>query len=117
MDSSTSHHASSDRGRVAAIIAVLIGAPLLALMLLQTNYTLAYWACADRSNAWLHTPNAIGGGAAVLLAMLGWRTARRVRGDALHGFLGTVALLMVMMVLILVVAFTIPPLLLHPCDV
>jgi hypothetical protein len=113
----TSRRASSDTRALVALFAVLIGTPLVALGVLQTNYTLAYWACADRSNAWLHWPNAAALAAAAVLGVVGWRTMTGVRDRAMpREFLSVVALLLWAMCALLLIAFVVPPLLLHPCD-
>jgi uncharacterized membrane protein len=116
MRSSTSRHGSSDRRLVALVFGVLLGTPLLVLALLQTNYVLAYQACADRSNAWLNVPSVIAllGCAGAIAA--GWIGRRRSHTRRPLDFLSTVAVLTAVMSLILIVALAIPPLILHPCD-
>jgi hypothetical protein len=118
MPSSITRRESSERWLLASLFAVLIGAPLVVLILLQTNYTLAYWACADRTNVWLHVPNAIGVAAAAGLALFGWRVSHRVRDgqSAERVFLGVVGLMLAVMMLLVVIAFIAPPVLLYPCD-
>ena len=69
MASSTSDLASHDARRIAALwIGVLTG-PIIALVLLQTNYVLSYVACELRATWFLHATALI---AVVLIAAAGW---------------------------------------------
>jgi hypothetical protein len=117
MPSSTLRHASSERRGVAFAFTAIIGAPFVWFALLQTNYVLAYQACADRSNVWLHVPSA----AALLLslvligvAIVAWRHVRNAAVPG--GLLGMFGLLLAGGFFVLTIATAIPPLILHPCD-
>jgi hypothetical protein len=118
MPSSTSHRASFDPWRLAGLFGVILGAPMVWLVLLETNYALAYAACADRSNAWLHVPSGI---ALVATAAIGaiavilWHGVRG-EGRAPLGFLALVSLMSAGLFLIVILATVIPPFILHPCD-
>jgi hypothetical protein len=116
MASSTLPPASSDRWRLIALWVAVIGGPLVALMLLQTNYVLAYPSCGERSDTMLM---GVGGGAIVLAAALtiaAWRGRRRADDPPARAFLGTLGVLMSLGFLIVVMAMAVPPLILHPCD-
>ena len=117
MPSSTSPHGFSERRLRIITIGALLAAPLVVLNLLQTNYVLAYQACADRSNSWLHVPSATAvvlSVALVALAWTGWVGATRARRPL--EFLGASSLMLALLMLIVVVAMAIPPMILHPCD-
>jgi hypothetical protein len=117
--------------------AAVLGSPLLFLVLLQTNYVLAYPSCAARSNAWILVSSAIGF-ALVLLLTLGashvWRTDPQQQREGPAGlseqrnpigedlsmaarhFLSVLGLLLSGLTVLLVIGLAIPPLLLRPCD-
>ena len=94
---------------------LLIGAPVVWLLLLQTNYVLTYAACAARSSRWLHAASAVAVVAAAALAALAW-LRRRGPGGGTDSFLADVALLITLLFAIVVIATAVPPLALHPCD-
>jgi hypothetical protein len=117
MPSSTSPRAPSDRRLIAVLFAVIVGAPLLWLTLLEANYVLAYQACADGTNAWLHGPDfaalALGAGAvAAAVRAHAWSRDRPLP----RGFLGAVAAGLSALILIVLIASAIAPFILHPCD-
>jgi hypothetical protein len=95
----------------------VIGAPLIWLAALQTGYVLAYQACDARSRAWVAAPTI--GAVAILLVMLGItqiaeRRSRHTREpQPLLSWLGVgVAAMMV----VIMIASSIAPLVLRPCD-
>jgi hypothetical protein len=118
MPSSTSHRVSFDRWHLAALFGVIVGAPMVWLVLLETNYALAYAACADRSNAWLHVPSAIALVATAAIAAIAVVVWHRARGEerAPLGFLALVSLMSAGLFLVVIFATVIPPFILHPCD-
>jgi hypothetical protein len=115
MDSSTSRHGSSDPRRWTLALTVL-APPLVWLTLLQTNYVLAYPACAARSSVWLHVPGAAALALSLLLTSLALGGRRRRAPGATHAFVADVGALVAVMFLVVVVATLVPPLVLHPCD-
>ena len=115
----------------------VLGPALVWLMLLETNYVLAYPTCAARSHTWLYVASAVG--LALLLALAAaaqfvWRTDRpRIEGgpadaDEQHDppgtdpalasrhFLSLLAVFMSVLFLLLVIGTALPPFVLHPCD-
>jgi hypothetical protein len=118
MPSSTSHRASFDPWRLAALFGVILGAPMVWLVLLETNYALAYAACADRSNAWLHVPSGIALVATAAIAAAAFILWQRLGGDwrPPMGFLAIISLMTAGLFLVVVLATVIPPFILHPCD-
>jgi hypothetical protein len=116
MHSSILRPASSDRRRLLALWTAIIGGPLLALMLLQTNYVLAYAACGESDDTML---TGVAGGAMALAAALSvaaWRGRRRKDDPSPRAFLGLIGVAMSVGFLIVIVAMTLPPLILHSCD-
>jgi hypothetical protein len=97
------------------MVAAMIGAPLIWLALLQTNYVLSYPACGDRSNWWLYAP---GAAAALASIALLWRASRwrpaQMSGSA--RFLAETALMTAMLFVLVVLATLLPPFILQPCD-
>src|SRR5687767_3690129 len=105
MRSSTSPHVFSDRRLRIISIGALFAAPLLVLNLLQTNYVLAYQACADRSHTWLIVPSAVA--IALSLAVVGIAWTAWVGGTRAKrplDFLGASSLLLALLMLIIIVA-------------
>jgi hypothetical protein len=114
---STSHRTFSERWPVAALVGLIIVAPAIWLVLLQTNYVLSYAACGDRTNAWLTKPAAVALLAGVVVFAAAWSVWARFRSDAPpRPFLGALALGLSLLSFILLVATAVPPLILHPCD-
>ena len=73
MPSSTSDLDSHEPRRIAALwIGVLTG-PVIALVLLETNYVLSYVACEVRATWFLHVTSLVAG---VLIAAAGWMAWR-----------------------------------------
>lgn len=117
MPSSTSHHASFSRRRLILLFAAIVGAPLLWLTALQTGYVLAYQACDERSIAWVAVPTLAAVAASAALAVLGVRGHRSATADRVPmPFLGWMAMLMGIFMLVVLAASAIAPLLLRPCD-
>jgi hypothetical protein len=117
MDSSTSRLVFSNRGRLALLFGLIIGAPVLWLTLLETGYVLAYQACADRANTWVHVSEAVALAATAVLTFVAWGKygPSQTRSKPI-GFLGGTALLLTLLMLIVVVASGIGPIIFHPCD-
>jgi hypothetical protein len=111
--------------------------PLLWLLLLQTNYVLAYPSCGARSNHWLHIANAVALGGMLLLgvgALHVWRTdpprlrEGRARPEeqqdpigetpslASRHLVSLLGIFMTLLFLVMVIGTAIPPLILYPCD-
>jgi hypothetical protein len=137
MRSSISPPTSSDRRRGAALWAAVVAAPVLWLILLQTNYILAYPTCAARSNGWLHLTTAAALGLMVLLFVAAgyvWRTdpPEQRRGPArlaeqhdplgedpslaARHFVAVLGLLLSALFVLLVAGTWIPAFILRPCD-
>ena len=80
MPSSTSHRASHDRGRLAALWTGVLAGPIVWLVLLEVNYVLSYVACETRQRWFLHVTTLV---AVVLVAAAGgWAWRARI-GDPL----------------------------------
>jgi hypothetical protein len=99
------------------LFAGIIGTPLLWLTAEQTGYVLAYQACDARSTSWVIVPT-LG-----LLAAIALITFVAIRGHraARHGhlplpILGWIALGMAAMMIVVMVASSIAPIMLQPCD-
>lgn len=105
-------HASSRSAGTS--IAIVIGAPLLWLLMLETGYLLSHWACGTGMTWPLHI---VTGGTAALLAGVLWTMARRHRdgGDAPLTFLETMALWITVGFIVVVAASAIQPLIIQPC--
>lgn len=117
MDSSTSRHASFDRGLLAVLFVGIAGAPLLWLAALQTGYTLAYQACDERSTSWVIVPTFATLAIVAIIALISLRAARRARRDRLPmPLMGWLALGMSSLMLIALIASSIAPVILHACD-
>jgi hypothetical protein len=105
-------HGSSSRSGTS--IAIVVGAPLLWLLMLETGYVLSHWSCGSGVKWPLH---AVTGGTAVLLSGVLWMMPRRSGpdGDSAHSFLATLALWMTIGFIVVVVASAIQPLIIQPC--
>jgi hypothetical protein len=105
-------HVSSSRS--ATSIAIVLGAPLLWLAMLETGYLLSHWACGTGAKWPLHV---VTGGTAVLLAGVLWMMPRRSDpgSDSAHAFLSTLAVWMTIGFIVVVVASAIQPLIIQPC--
>lgn len=102
---------------MAALVALIVAAPVVWLMLLQTNYILSYAACADRTNAWLHKPNAVAMLAGGVLIAASWFMWARSRGEGPpRGFLALVGLGLSVLFFLILLASAVPPLIHQPCD-
>jgi hypothetical protein len=115
MDSSTSRRTFSDRRHRIASVLLVIGAPLVWLLLLQTDYVLTYAACAARSNASLQAGAALAAAAATVLVVIAWRSRRHAENGT-DSFLADVAVLTTVLFAVVVAATALPPVALHPCD-
>ena len=115
----------------------VIAAPLLWLVLLQTNYVLAYPTCASRSHAAFYVSSAA---ALLIVLVIGftvvyvWRTdppeirEGPLRLEQMHDakeqdpsltsrhFMAIVGLFSSILFLLLVIGTSLPPVVLHPCD-
>ncbi|HYE89325.1 MAG TPA: hypothetical protein VEA16_23405 [Vicinamibacterales bacterium] len=99
------------------MVALLVIAPLVWLTMLEVGYVLAYSACADGTNNWLHKTNVALAGISVAAAGTGWWTYRRFQSAGPPvGFLAALAFLVAGLTLIVVIASAIPAFILHPCD-
>ena len=105
-------HASSDSAGTS--IAIVIGAPLLWLTMLETAYLLSHWACGTGMKWPLHIVTL---GTAVLLAGVLWMMPRRntAGADPLVSFLSALALWMTVGFILVAVASTIQPSIIQPC--
>jgi hypothetical protein len=106
-------HASSNPAGTS--IAIVIGAPLLWLMMLESAYLLSHWACGTGMKWPLHVVTL---GTAVLLAGVLWMMPRRnIAGaeSSLVSFLATMALWMTVGFILIAVASTIQPSIIQPC--
>jgi hypothetical protein len=102
---------------LAMLFAGIVGTPLLWLTAEQTGYVLAYQACDARSTSWVIVPT-LG-----LLAAIGLVTFIAIRGHraARDGrlplpILGWIAVGMAAMMIVVMVASSIAPMMLQPCD-
>jgi Ni/Fe-hydrogenase subunit HybB-like protein len=99
------------------LFAGIAGAPLLWLTALQTGYVLAYQACDDRSRSWVAVPTLIALALAIGIAVVSVVSSRRASRERLPmPFLGWLAIGMSALIVIVLVASTVAPLILHPCD-
>jgi hypothetical protein len=105
-------HVSSSRSGTS--IAIVLGAPLLWLVMLETGYLLSHWACGTGMKWPLHL---VTGGTAALLAGVLWMMPRRSDdgADSLLNFLSTMALWMTVGFILIVVASAIQPIIIEPC--
>jgi hypothetical protein len=98
-------------------LALLVGAPLAWLVLLQAGYVLAYQACDDRSSVSLHLLVAGGTAAAFLLTWAAWRVDRHSEHSPRPvGFLAASAFRLTALMLLVIAASAVAPFILHPCD-
>lgn len=78
MPASTSRPVSHERWRLVAVWAGLLAGPLVWLVLLQTNYVLAYVACEVQHTWFMHLTTAL---AVLVVAAAGYATWRASFGD------------------------------------
>jgi hypothetical protein len=118
MDSSTWPRGSFKHARIGGLlVALMVTAPVVWLTMLEVGYVLAYQSCADRTNAWIHKPNAVLGVVAFACAAGAWWLYRRYKSARPPvGFLAGVALLLTALIAIVVIASAIPAFILDPCD-
>lgn len=81
MPASTSHPASHERWRLASLWAGLLAGPLVWLVLLQTNYVLAYVACEAQRTWFMHLATAV---AVIVVAAAGLAAWRASFGDLME---------------------------------
>lgn len=117
MDSSTWHRGSSKSRRGGVLVTLMVIAPLVWLTMLEVAYVLAYPACADATNSWIHKPNVAFTVVSIGCALLGvWLHNRSMRAGKPIAFLSSLAMWIAALTLLVVLAMLIPPLILHPCD-
>jgi hypothetical protein len=94
----------------------IVGAPLIWLTALQTGYVLAYQACDSQSRWWVAVPTA-GFFAVTVLALAAAYTGRRRARDSSrpHTLIADIGL-GVAAFMVLVMAASLMPLILRPCD-
>jgi hypothetical protein len=116
MDSSTSRLVFSNRGRLVLLFALIVGAPLVWLTLVETGYVLAYQACADPSQTSVQVAEAVALATIAAMTLVAWGRYRpsQTRPQPI-GFLGGAALLLTLLMLIVVVASGVGPLIFHSC--
>jgi len=118
MDSSTWDRGSSKPARFAGLlVALIVVAPITWLTMLEVDYVLAYAACADSTNGWIHKANTVFTTLLAAAVLSGWWLRRRFTAfPPPVGFLANVALMIAGLTLLVVMATIVPALLLHPCD-
>ena len=117
MPSSTSRPGSFERRiRLIALLAI-IGTPLLWLSAEQAGYVLAYQACDSESRSWVAIPTmAVTVVVAAMLAAI-VLVERRSRGtNEPQPLLAWMGIGVAAMIVIVMLASTVAPLLLRPCD-
>ena len=73
MRSSTSHRASHDRARLAALWGGVLAGPVVWLVLLEVNYVLSYVACETRQRWFLHLATLVAIGLVAGAGIWAWR--------------------------------------------
>ena len=117
MDSSTSRHASFNKGLLALLFTGIAGAPILWLTALQTGYSLAYQACDERSTTWVGAPTFAITGVIAVIAIASWLGHRRAANDRLPiPFLGQLAVGLAVLMVVVMIASSLAPVMLKPCD-
>ena len=117
MRSSTSRHASFNRGLLALLFTGIVGAPILWLTALQTGYTLAYQACDARSTSWVGVPAFAALGVVAGVALTCWFAQRRAERERLPvPLLGAMAVGIAVLMVIVMAASVLAPVMLRPCD-
>jgi ABC-type transport system involved in cytochrome c biogenesis permease subunit len=117
MPSSTSRPDSSERRILVMAFAGIVGAPLVWLSALQIGYVLAYQACDEQSTNWVTLPTAVLLAATVAtfgIAILAHRRAGRSLEP--RPMLTRIGIGVAAMMAVVMIASTIPPLMLQPCD-
>lgn len=117
MRSSTSHHASFDRGLLALLFTGIVGAPLVWLTAMQAGYVLAYQACDERSTTWVVVPTLVSLAIVIVIAVACLRAHRRAREQRLPmPLLGWMSAAVAALMTIVMIASSIAPIMLNPCD-
>lgn len=119
---------SGNRLRHLALWAGLLGPPVLWLMLLETNYVLAYEACADREKWFLHLAIAVSIALGAAAGIAAWKSGPP-QDDEEHSdpwtvrtreirarWMSAAALALTAWFLLVMLAMAIPPLVLLSCD-
>jgi hypothetical protein len=93
------------------------GAPLLWLMAMQTGYVLAYQACDTRSNSWVIVPTVAAIALAAIIAAVTGVAHRRAERERIPlPFVGSLAIGMACLMVLVLAVSAIAPIILHPCD-
>lgn len=117
MDSSTSRHASFNKGLLALLFTGIVGAPIMWLSALQTGYTLSYQACDERNTSWVGIPTFATVGIVAVITIACWFGHRRAANDRLPmPMLGQVAVSLASLMVIVLIASALAPVMLKPCD-
>jgi hypothetical protein len=104
-------HASSNRTEGTSI-AIVIAAPVLWLLMVETAYLVSHWSCGTGMKWPLQ---AVIAGTTLLLAGALWMRPRAASGESISGFLSSMALWMAVGFILVVVASAIQPAIVHPC--
>lgn len=117
MHSSTSRHASYNKGLLALLFTGIAGAPIIWLAALQTGYTLSYQACDERNTSWVGVPTFTTVGIVAIITVACWLGHRRAASDRLPmPFLGQLAVGLAALMVIVMIASSLAPVMLYPCD-
>ena len=117
MDSSTSRHGSFNKGLLALLFAGIAGAPILWLSALQAGYTLSYQACDERNTNWVGVPTFATAGIIAVITIACWIGHRRAANDRLPmPMLGQLAVGLAALMVIVMIASSLAPVMLYPCD-
>jgi hypothetical protein len=95
----------------------IAGAPLVWLTALQSGYVLAYQACDDQSRAWVTVPTVVllaVTAATLILTVVAKRRARQSLEP--RPLLASLGLGIASLMVIVMIASTIAPVMLQPCD-
>jgi hypothetical protein len=82
MPSSTSHRASHERGRLAALWAGILTGPITWLVLLETNYVSSYVACETRQTWFMHAAVAAAVALVAVAGVAAWSASIGPPADA-----------------------------------
>jgi len=95
----------------------IVGAPLLWLTALETGYVLAYQSCDDRSQGWVIVPTFVFAAVVIAVSAITLRAHPQAEHDRPPmPFLGWVAIGVAGLMVVVMIATSLPPLFLHPCD-
>jgi hypothetical protein len=93
-------------------LAILIGAPLLWLTMLEAAYLLSHWSCGSGMKWPLHV---VMFGTAILLTGALWMRPRTTASETASSFLASMALWITVGFILVVIASAIQPAIIHPC--